>query len=156
MAMMQNTRKHNTRKTAAFRFGLGVMTMLLPVVLFACSSSNKGATNTTTTTAPPPVSTTVAVPRYNAAKNARKTVTLTGCAYSASGWSAKGQATNMKSAAAGLSIVVDFTSTGARVIDTKIVNVPKLAPKASKAWSVSGAAPGQKKINCVIRQALYT
>jgi hypothetical protein len=38
-------------------------------------------------------------------------------------------------------------------MDTKIVHVGTVAPKSSAPWSVVGAA-GQRKIICVIRQAL--
>jgi hypothetical protein len=90
-----------------------------------------------------------------ASKNARKQVTSSACVHEGTkGWDAKGVATNTSSSRRAYSIVVDFvTPKGDTVMDTKIVHVGTVAPKSSAPWSVVGAA-GQRKIICVIRQAL--
>jgi hypothetical protein len=97
----------------------------------------------------------VKVPKYQASENARKDVTASACVHDgAKGWEARGIATNTSSSRRGYSIVIDFvTPKGDTVMDTKLVRVKPVAPRSSAHWSVTGAA-GQRKILCVIRQAL--
>jgi hypothetical protein len=99
----------------------------------------------------------VKVPKYHASENARKEVTATACVHEGEkGWAARGTATNTSAARRGYSIVIDFvTPKGDTVMDTRLVRVKPVAPKASVHWSVTGAA-GQRKILCVIRQALVS
>ncbi len=106
----------------------------------------------------PAPGTTVSVPTYNPAENARKDVTAGACVNGGSqGWSLSGTVTNSSSTRQGYSIVVDFiTVPGDTVVATKLVTVPPLEPKASAHWSSAGAAPGVQNLTCVIRQSLST
>ncbi len=99
----------------------------------------------------------VKVPKYKASENAREDVTASACVHDgAKGWEARGIATNTSSSRRGYSIVIDFvTPKGDTVMDTKLVRVKPVAPRSSAHWSVTGAA-GQRKILCVIRQALVS
>ncbi|MGD0375752.1 MAG: hypothetical protein ABSB01_14355 [Streptosporangiaceae bacterium] len=109
------------------------------------------ATSPTTGAAAPSVT----VPKYVAAENARKDVAASSCKHDgAKGWLLKGTLTNSSSSARSYSIVIDFVSSkGDTVLDTKVVRVRRVAPKASAHWSAIGAA-GQANVTCVIRQAL--
>jgi hypothetical protein len=101
--------------------------------------------------------TTVSVPAYNPAKNARQDVVSGGCVNRSNGWSLSGTVTNSSTIRRRYSIVVDFiTVPGDTVEATKLVNVRPLAPHSSATWSASGAAPGIRKLTCVIRQSLST
>jgi hypothetical protein len=101
--------------------------------------------------------TTVSVPAYNPAKNARQDVAAGACVDSNKGWSLSGTVTNSSGTTRGYSIVVDFiTVPGDTVVATKLVNVPPLSPHASAKWSATGAAPGVHNLTCVIRQSLST
>lgn len=97
----------------------------------------------------------VTVPKYVASENARKEVTASSCKHDgATGWRLKGTVTNSSPSARSYSIVVDFVSSkGDTVLDTKVIHVRRVAPKASARWSATGAA-GQSNVTCVIRQAL--
>jgi hypothetical protein len=102
--------------------------------------------------------TTVSVPTYNPARNARQDVVAGACVDGGSrGWSLSGTVTNPSSAKQGYSIVVDFiTIPGDTVVATKLVTVSPIPPKATAHWSATGAAPGAHNLNCVIRQSLST
>jgi hypothetical protein len=108
--------------------------------------------------APTTTSTSVKVPVYDPAKNARQDVMAGACTDGgASGWSFSGKVTNSAATTRGYAIVVDFiTVPGDTVMATKVVNVPPLRPHASASWSATGAAPGQKNLTCVIRQSTIT
>jgi len=97
----------------------------------------------------------VKVPKYVAADNARKNIVTTGCVQDgAKGWKLSGTATNTASVARTYSIVVDFvTPKGDTVVDTKVLKVGPVQPAATTRWSVTGAA-GAGDAVCVIRQAL--
>ena len=96
----------------------------------------------------------VKVPKYVAADNARKDVATTACTEVGGSWKLKGSATNHSSATQTYSVVVDFVKTkGDTVVDTKVLNVGPVKPKATVDWSATGAA-GAQNITCVIRQAL--
>ena len=132
----------------------------VPLTLTACGHSPPAASAPASAPAKsatvPAVSVpTVHVPKYIPADNVRKAITATACVPDgAKGWLVKGTATNPTSAARNYSIVVDFATTkGNTVMDTKIVRVQRVPPKASAHWSALGAA-GQSNITCVIRQAL--
>ena len=142
------------------RTRLGGIAIGVPLALTACGHSSPAASAPASvavkSAAVPAVSVpTVHVPKYIPADNARKAVTTTACMREgAKGWLVKGTATNSASAARNYSIVVDFATTkGNTVMDTKIVRVQRVPPKASAHWSALGAA-GQSNITCVIRQAL--
>jgi hypothetical protein len=132
----------------------------VPLALTACGHSSPAASAPASapaeSAAVPAVSVpTVHVPKYIPADNARKAITATACLRDgAKGWLARGTATNPTSAARSYSIVIDFATTkGDTVMDTKIVRVRRVPPKASAHWSALGAA-GQSNITCVIREAL--
>jgi hypothetical protein len=97
------------------------------------------------------------VPKYVASENARTDVVANACRRDGSqGWLLSGTAINPSTSLRGYSIVVDFvTRKGDTVLDTKIVSVQSVAPKASARWSAIGAA-GADEVTCVIRQALVT
>lgn len=99
----------------------------------------------------------VKVPKYVASENARTDVITDACRPDGSkGWLLSGTAINPSTSLRGYSIVVDFVSSkGDTVLDTKIVSVQSVAPKASAQWSAIGAA-GVDDVTCVIRQALVT
>jgi hypothetical protein len=140
--------------------------LALAVALTACTGPSHSASNkSTTTTSHVPISfgptttaTTVFVPKYDPAKNARRDVSPGACVNAGDkGWSFKGTVTNSSAASRGYSIAVDFiTVPGDTVQATRVVSVPKIAPHYTKKWSVTGAAPGQKNLTCVVRQALAT
>jgi hypothetical protein len=131
--------------------GLGVGIVLLA----ACGSSTHKSSPPAGTPSSPP--TTVSVPAYNPAKNARQDVVARACVSNSKGWSLSGTVTNPSGTTRGYSIVVDFiTVPGDTVVATKLVNVPPLAPHASAKWSAAGAAPGVHNLTCVIRQSLST
>jgi len=146
--------------TNAPRLAIGsiAIAVSLAVALVGCSSSSAPAPKAAAPATGYPSGTVVpavAVPKYVAAENARKNVTASTCTDSgAKGWLIKGTATNSSTSPRSFSIVVDFvTRKGDTVLDTKIVRVPSVAPRATKHWSALGA-PGQTKVLCVIRQAL--
>jgi hypothetical protein len=126
------------------------------VALAACGGG-KSQSSPTTRSVPIPA-TTISVPAYDPAKNARQDVVPGACVNGGSrGWSLVGTVTNSSTAKHGYSIVVDFiTVPGDTVVATKLVTVPPLPPKASAKWSAPGAAPGVKNLTCVIRQSLST
>jgi hypothetical protein len=134
------------------------------VVLTGCGGGKSQATPTTqsvpasTTPTLPAPATTVSVPTYDPAKNARRDVAAGACVDGGNqGWSLSGTVTNSSSSKHGYSIVVDFiTVPGDTVVATELVTVPPLEPKASTHWSSGGAAPGVKNLTCVIRQSLST
>lgn len=97
----------------------------------------------------------VAVPKYVASENARNQVAVSTCrSDGAKGWLIKGTATNPTSLVRRYLIVVDFvTAKGSTVLDTKVVHVRSVAPRASSRWSAVGAA-GDTHVACVIREAL--
>lgn len=99
----------------------------------------------------------VKVPKYVASENARTDVITDACRPDGSkGWLLSGTAINPSTSLRGYSIVVDFVSSkGDTVLDTKIVRVQAVAPKASAQWSAIGAT-GAGHVTCVIRQALVT
>jgi hypothetical protein len=142
--------------------------LVLAVAMTACTgpshSASKRSTTTTTRHAvptsvgPATTATTVFVPKYDPAKNVRRDVSPGACVDGGSkGWSFKGTVTNSAVASRGYSIAVDFiTVPGDTVMATKVITVPKIAPHDTKGWSVTGAAPGQKHLTCVVRQALAT
>jgi hypothetical protein len=141
---------------------------LLAVALSGCSSggSHSASSGTTTTTshasaasiAPTTTSTSVAVPAYDPAKNARKDVAPGACTDGGSkGWSFQGKVTNSAATPRGYSITVDFiTVPGDTVMATRVITVPPVAPHATTDWSVGGAVPGQQHLTCVVRQSLAT
>lgn len=159
---------------------LTVVAAILAVVLAACTGGSKhpsaspttaAAASTTPpasaastvpsgkTTLPPgstTTSTSVDVPVYDAAKNARQDVTAGACTDSGTkGWSLEGKVTNSASTARGYSIAVDFiTVPGDTVMATRVVTVRPVRPHATANWSATGAAPGVANLTCVIRQSL--
>jgi hypothetical protein len=142
--------------------------IVLGVALSGCSgSSSKAASTGTTTTsrpvaqgaiAPTTTSTSVLVPAYDPAKNTRKDVAPGACTDGGSkGWSFQGTVTNSAATKRGYSITVDFiTVPGDTVMATRVVTVPPVAPHTTANWSAGGAVPGQKNLNCVVRQSLAT
>jgi hypothetical protein len=118
----------------------------------AAASSSAAARSAANVPAPA-----VKVPKYVAADNARKSVAFSPCVHQGKkGWLASGTATNSSKSRRGYSIVIDFvTPKGDTVMDTKVVHVAPVAPKATAHWSALGAA-GQPKIVCVIREARAT
>ena len=143
-----------------------VAASLVTVALSACSSggSRSASSGSTTTTsragvasvAPTTTSTSVAVPKYDPAKNTRKDVVPGACTDGGSkGWSFEGTVTNSATTSRGYSITVDFiTVPGDTVMATRVITVPPVAPRATAKWSVGGAVPGQTHLTCVIRQSL--
>lgn len=129
----------------------------LSLVLVGCGGG-KAESSPTVTTRPASSDTTVSVPAYNPAKNARQDVVAGPCVDGGSnGWSLSGTVTNSASTTQGYSIVVDFiTVPGDTVVATKLVTVAPLHPHNSAKWSATGAAPGVKDLTCVIRQSLST
>lgn len=143
-----------------------VMAMPVALALAGCGSSSSPASSTTasaTSRAPahspdspaPAAAPAITVPKYVASENARKEVTAGSCKHDgATGWRLKGTVTNSSSSARSYSIVVDFVSSkGDTVLDTKVIHVRRIAPKASARWSAIGAA-GRPNVTCVIRQAM--
>jgi hypothetical protein len=134
------------------------------LVLAGCGGGKSQSTPTThgapapTTRTVPIPATTISVPAYDPAKNARQDVVPGACVNGGSrGWSLAGTVTNSSPTKHGYSIVVDFiTVPGDTVVATKLVTVPPLSPKASAKWSATGAAPGVKNLTCVVRQSLST
>ncbi len=127
------------------------------LVISGCGGGKPRSSAPTVVTAPAS-DTTVSVPAYNPARNARQEVVAGACVDGGSrGWSLSGTVTNASSARQGYSIVVDFiTIPGDTVVATKLVTVSPIVPKATAKWSATGAAPGVKNLNCVIRQSLTT
>jgi hypothetical protein len=127
---------------------------LLAVVAGACTSSHP----TSSPSGLPGATTTVSVPPYNPAKNARQDVTVGACIdRGTKGWSLSGTVRNSAATPRGYSIAVDFvTVPGDTVVDTKLVSVARVQPQASARWSATGAAPGVKNLTCVVRQTLAT
>ena len=152
--------------TKSLHSGSGMLAaLMLAAALTACTggshSASSGGTTTTSRVVAPSIgptrtSTSVVVPKYDPAKNARRDVEPGACVNQGDkGWSFKGTVTNSSAASRGYSIAVDFiTVPGDTVMATRVVTVPRIAPKATKNWTVTGAAPGQKNLTCVIRQAL--
>ena len=138
------------------RWGVVAAVSVCGVLLAACGGG-KSESSPTTRTVPIPA-TTISVPAYDPAKNARHDVVPGACINGGSqGWSLTGTVTNSSSTKHGYSIVVDFiTVPGDTVVATKLVTVPPLSPKASAKWAATGAAPGVKNLTCVIRQSLST
>jgi hypothetical protein len=140
--------------------------LVFTVALIGCTGggSHSASSETTTTTsragpasiAPTTTSTSVVVPDYDPAKNVRRDVNPGACVDGGDkGWSFDGTVTNSAAGSRGYSIVVDFiTNPGDTVMATRVVTVPAVAPQATQNWNVSGAVPGQKDLNCVVRQAL--
>jgi hypothetical protein len=122
------------------------------------ASSPAPATSAVPTTASASPSTTMAVPAYDPARNARPEVKAGVCAGGAStGWSLSGTVTNASTGTRGYSIVVDFiTVPGDTVVATRVVTVPPLEPRASAKWTAAGPGPGSDHLTCVIRQSLST
>lgn len=144
-----------------------IAAVVLTVALTGCtggkSRSSSGTTTTTSHTgaasiAPTTTSTSVVVPEYDAAKNARRDVNPGACVDGGDkGWSLDGTVTNSAAKSRGYSIVVDFvTVPGNTVMATRVVTVPTVEPQVTQNWTASGAVPGQKGLTCVIRQALAT
>jgi hypothetical protein len=129
--------------------------MLLAVVLGACTSSHP---TSSPSNLPGTTTTTVSVPPYNPAKNARQDVTVGACIdRGTKGWSLSGTVRNSAATPRGYSIAVDFvTVPGDTVVDTKLVTVARVQPQASARWLATGAAPGVKNLTCVVRQTLAT
>jgi hypothetical protein len=171
-------RRFVVRARAARRLGLGAA--LVVAALAAGCSSNPGSSSpatpapgsaTTATGATPTTSgatpkatstttsTTVKVPAYNPANNARPDVTAGTCTDDPQkGWSLTGSVTNHGNAAHGFSIVVDFVTTpGGTVVATRIVNVASIPANHKASWTTTpGAAAGEKGLRCVIRQSQIT
>src|SRR5277367_187518 len=144
------------RTGAGARVALAGMAAAVSVLAAGCGGGSTAAASGTGHAAAGSTPTpTPHVPKYVASKNARTAVAATGCKQDgAHGWLARGTVTNSAASARGYSIVVDFvTAKGDTVLDTRIVKVPPVAPKASARWSVLGA-PGSARVSCVIRQAL--
>ena len=133
------------------------------VLLAACggSPSTPSATKTTskaTTTTSTTVPGAKLVP-YNKYKNARLDVTLDGACTqnSQDDWVLKGMLINPDPKnITSFSIVVDYVhEPGSTVLNTVIVNVPKVAPKKTVPWQSSWEYSG-KSVSCVVRQAQVT
>jgi hypothetical protein len=126
------------------------------ILLIGCGGGQATSSRTTATT--PGSGTTVSVPAYNPSRNARQDVVAGACVDGGShGWTLSGTVTNSSTAKQGYSIVVDFiTVPGDTVVATKLVTVAPIEPKTSARWSATGAAPGVKNLDCVIRQSLST
>jgi hypothetical protein len=145
-----------------------VAALLFAVALSGCSGggSHSASTGTTTTTshaseasiAPTTTSTSVVVPAYDPAKNARRDVAPGACVDGGTkGWSFQGTVTNTTATRRGYSITVDFiTVPGDTVMATRVITVPTVAPHATADWSVGGAVPGEQHLTCVVRQSLAT
>jgi hypothetical protein len=151
-AKLRSHQRSGTRSPSRLALLLGVT---LCSALAACGgSSHQSSPPSGSSTAP---QTTVSVPAYNPAKNARRDVVAGPCIDGSSGWSLSGTVTNSTGSMRGYSIVVDFiTVPGDTVIATKLVTVPPVSPHASAKWSATGAAPGVRDLTCVIRQSLFT
>jgi hypothetical protein len=145
------------RRTAAARRATGIGLASVAMVMLAACGGGKPQASPSTSTALAP-QTTVSVPPYNPAQNARHDVVAGACVDGgAKGWSLSGTVTNSGSTPRGYSIAVDFiTVPGDTVMATKVVNVPTLQPHQSAKWLATGAAPGVKNLTCVIRQSLST
>jgi pectin methylesterase-like acyl-CoA thioesterase len=150
----------NSRTRARLAVTSAALALPVAFTLTACSSSG----STSAATAAPASSTAqavssapaqaVKVPKYVAAANARKEITTSGCVQAGGNWKLKGSATNSTSSARSYSVVVDFVKTkGDTVVDTKVLTVGPVKPKATVSWAATGAA-GAQNITCVIRQAL--
>lgn len=158
-----------SRTPAWLAIGGAVATLPLAFALSACSSAAPTAATVNSTASAAQAAATAAgtegqtslssnsvkVPKYVAADNARKNVVTTGCVQDgAKGWRLSGTATNTASVARTYSIVVDWvTPKGDTVVDTKVLHVGPVQPRATTRWSVTGAA-GAGDAVCVIRQAL--
>jgi hypothetical protein len=157
-----------TRTRAWLAVGGAVATLPITLALSGCSSNAPTAAAAATATAAQAVATaagtqsqtsltssSVKVPKYIAADNARKNIVTTGCVEDGqAGWRLSGTATNTASSARVYSIVVDFvTARGDTVVDTKVLRVGPVQPRATARWSTTGAAD-QSQVVCVIRQAL--
>jgi hypothetical protein len=140
--------------------------LVLAIALIACTGGSHSASSGTTTSshagpasiAPTTTSTSVVVPEYDPAKNARRDVNPGACVDGGDkGWSFAGTVTNSTDQPRGYSIVVDFvTVPGNTVKATRVVTVPPVAPQATQNWTVNGAVPGEKNLTCVVRQSLAT
>jgi len=153
------------------RLAVGGTIAALPIALLACACSSNSHAPAATASTTPTVSAAaaaqaaadqgtgnhgrVSVPKYDAHENVRKDIATTGCVQDGQqGWRLSGTATNASSSVQNYSIVVDFvTPVGDTVIDTKVLHVGPVSPKATADWSATGAV-GASKIVCVIRQAL--
>ena len=135
----------------------------LAVTLAGCGSGGVTATGTqpsaaATAVRQQPVAAAPAShgPGYGAAGNARKDIAVAACRRAGSrGWMIKGTATNSSAKTRGYTIVVNFVAHKGKagtVLDTKIVTVRPIHPRASARWSAVGAA-GHARITCVVRQA---
>ena len=149
---------HKLSGSTTGRLAIGDIVIATPLVLAlaGCAGASTSASGQTHTASPVgKTEAAVAVPKYVASLNARKEVRAGACKdYGAKGWRLAGTATNSSKSARGYTIVVDFVSRkGDTVLDTKVVEVAKIAPKKSAHWSAAGAA-GQAHVSCVIRQAL--
>jgi len=131
---------------------------LLGVVSAGCSSGGAPAAkspssnSTTTTSATSSGQTTIP---YDASKNARADVTVSGpCLHEPNtDWVLHGTVANRTAKTTGFTIVVDFvTQPGNTVLDTQVVKVDSVAPHQSSTW---GAAwpNSAASVACVIRQA---
>ena len=144
------------------RAGIVGLIGLLAVAGAGCStnkaSPSANGTKTSTTAVPPsskPGATTIP---YNASKNARADVTVSGtCLHEPNGaWVLSGTVNNTTAKKAGFTIVVDYvTQPGGTVLDTKIVKVPAVAPNKSAPWGVAWVNSGAD-IGCVVRQAQFS
>jgi hypothetical protein len=100
----------------------------------------------------------VVVPTYSPSHNARPDVAAVRCHGSASdGWTLDGVVRNSATKARRYSIAVDFVTTpGSTVMATRVVDVGPVNPNKSARWSTPASGQGQAKLNCVIRQALWS
>ncbi len=149
---------HKLSGSTTGRLAIGGIVIVAPLVLAlaGCGGASTPATGQPhAASAAGKTEPAVGVPKYVASPNARKEVRAGACKdHGAKGWQLTGTATNPSKSARGYSIVVDFLSRkGDTVLDTKVVEVAKIAPKESARWSATGAA-GQAQVSCVIRQAL--
>jgi hypothetical protein len=122
-------------------------------LLAGCSSNSPSAV--TTTSAPSHATSslpgTTTIP-YSAKLNARTDVSTSSCNQVNGAWVMKGSVTNSAKKNRNYQIVVDFvTNPGNTVMDTQIINVRDVAPKATKSWTATGAQ-GKDHLGCVVRQ----
>jgi hypothetical protein len=162
----------STASRTPVRLAVGGAVAALPLALALCACSSGTPTPAATMSSPPAsaaqaaataagtggasvTGSSVKVPKYVAADNARKNVVTTGCEQLGTrGWRLSGTATNTGSSDRTYTIVVDYvTPKGDTVVDTKVVRVGPVRPGATAHWSSTGAA-GAGQVVCVIRQAL--
>ena len=122
------------------------------------SSTPTSSGSATTSAADAAGSTTVDVPPYDAAHNARPDVATGACTGNATtGWTLHGTVRNSTTTAHHYSIAVDFiTMPGDTVQGTSVVNVGPVAPHATAKWSTPATAKGKSDLHCVVRQALFS